>query len=102
MSDATNAPTTTATPAEAAPKKSPAKRAASNGLSPQRAALVKALRKNGGSVDQLAERSKLPPRAVYHHLWHLRNDGFVRSFDLDDDSIPREVRFELTAKGKKL
>lgn len=96
-----------ASPAPKTAKK--AKQVASNGkavksaLSPQRALVVKALKKrpNGSSLEQIVATSGVAERAAYHHVWHLRKDGLVKNVELDVDG-KREVIFALTARGSKL
>src|SRR6266478_4759933 len=85
--------------ATATAAKKPAAKKTSTGFSPQRTTVLKVLRKGHANLEQIVSRSKLPERAAYHHLWHLRKDGFVKSFEVNDDSLPgrAEVRFELTA-----
>lgn len=81
--------------------KKPAPKASSNGVSPQRAQLIKTMRKSGGTLADLTRKSGLPERAVYHHLWHMRKDGFVKTETLDHDGKD-ELKFDLSARGKKI
>lgn len=52
----------------------------------------------GGTLQDVVKWTKLNDRVAYHHLWHLRKDGYVKSAAADEVG----VLFELTAKGKKL
>lgn len=60
--------------------------------------LKKMSAKSGGTLQDVVKWTGLNDRAAYHHLWHLRKDGFVKSSTADEVGVV----FELTAAGKKL
>jgi len=99
MNETTTTPATTSAPAANNGKPKSKKAAPKIDMSESRVKVLKAA-SVAGSLEAVTKRAKMPHRAVYHHLWHLRKDGFVRSRDLDVDGA-KELVFEHTAKGTK-
>lgn len=112
MTDQATAPTTEA-PKTSKPKAKKAKRTAtkakpsSNGelnyvLNERGLKVLAAVKSFGGTatLEKVEKRTKLPPRAVYHHLWCQRKLGFVRSQRQDIEEGISELLWECTAKGK--
>lgn len=83
----------------AKPAKAVAKASTNGAFGDARLKVLKAATKPG-SLAILVKRTGLADRAVYHHLWHLRKDGYVKSHALDIDGKD-ELTFEHTAKGAK-
>lgn len=81
--------------------KAESKPASKGGASPQRAKVLSELGKKEGTLASLVKRTKLPQRAVYHHLWHLRKDGLAKSVDSYVEEGLSELTFSLTAKGQR-
>lgn len=69
-------------------------------LSGVRVKLLTTLGSQAFSIEELTKKTGMARRAVYHHLWHLRQDGFVRSKSIDVDGAA-ELVFESLAKGRK-
>lgn len=102
MTTTENTTTTIATPTTKKTK-APTKKAApsSNGdLHPNKMTILKKVNTGAYTIGTLAEKSKLTRRAAYHAIWGLREDGYIKSKDLDVDGV-KEMVFILTAKGSK-
>lgn len=85
-----------ALPASKAPSKT--------GMSEQRMVVVNELNTanrdgtKGNNLQMIINRTQLPERAVYHHLWCMRKDGLVKSREIKIDSAT-DLIWSLTKKG---
>ena len=85
----------------------------STAISGVRLAVLKAVVALGGvgTIEKVEKRSKANHRAAYHHLWHLRVDGYVKSSRIGGtlasahggkpEVVTPELVFAATAKGVK-
>lgn len=83
---------------KAAAKVANGKAKADNGMHEHKIKVLKIVATRESTMSELEKKTGLSRRAVYHSIYHLREDGFVAERQHEHS---RERFFLATAKGKK-